>query len=258
MIAELILLESEMSSSLRLGQLLRMVSTWVSCSVSLLPDRLSLFKVGLSSPQLSLSVSPDRLVQARLSSVSLVQPVSILSNRDNISPVRLSPVRPSHTWLVQSWWCRSPSPGGGRSGCCSLQGQTCYSPLGLFLQTCYGRTDDIRDRAHLQGEIFQEVAVSQEQLQTGNHQGGAAEVQELQPRHVEITLGEGGQVGHLRAEDGLLHGGPGQPQDGAAPGDDLPGYTGGDSADAHIQSPPQSLVLGHPAPFLADWQHYRG
>ena len=82
--------------------------------------------------------------------------------------------------------------------------------LGFFPQTCNGRADDVRDEAHLQGEIPQEVAVGEEQLQAGDHQGGTAEVQELQPRHGELTPGEGGQVGHLGAEDWLLHGGPGQ------------------------------------------------
>ena len=57
---ELILLESEISSSLRLGQLVRMVSTCESRSVSLFPDRLSLFRVELNSPQLAVSVSAPR------------------------------------------------------------------------------------------------------------------------------------------------------------------------------------------------------
>ena len=90
--------------------------------------------------------------------------------------------------------------------------------------------------------------MGEEQLQTGNHEGGAAEVQELKPRHGEISPGEGGQVGHLGTENGLLHGGPGQPQDRAAPGEYLARHTRGDGADTQVQPPPQSLVLGDPTP----------
>ena len=71
----------EMSSSLRLGQLCNISSTWLSSNVSLLPEMLSLLRSGPSKGQAAVRVSPERLVQPKLSSVRRVQPLKMLERK---------------------------------------------------------------------------------------------------------------------------------------------------------------------------------
>ena len=54
--------------------------------------------------------------------------------------------------------------------------------------------------------------MGEEELEAGHHHGSAAQVQELELSHGDLALGEGGEAGHVGAEDRLVHCGSGQPQ----------------------------------------------